>query len=137
MQDDRNAAACADNRLQRDFGTLGDDQIDLCAHQVCRGDERPARIIHPPMLDNEILALAEATVAQLVQELLEEPGRRGRVEAGAEEPYSHGLAGLLRARRERPRGRAAEKRYELAPSQWIELHSVPAAKRDRRISNWR
>jgi len=45
---------------------------------------------------------------------------------------------LLRARRERPRGRrAAEQRDELAPSQWIELHSVPAAKPDRRISNWR
>src|SRR5262249_48352081 len=32
--------------------------------------------------------------------------------------------------------RAAEQRYELAPSQWIELHSVPAAKPDCSISNW-
>src|SRR5215467_14123329 len=30
---------------------------------------------------------------------------------------------LLRARRERPRSHAAEQRDELAPSQWIELHS--------------
>jgi hypothetical protein len=45
---------------------------------------------------------------------------------------SHPL-GLLRTRRERPRSHAAEQRDELAPSQWIELHSVPAAKPDRRI----
>jgi hypothetical protein len=32
---------------------------------------------------------------------------------------------LLRARRERPRRRAAEQRYELAPFQLIELHSGP------------
>jgi hypothetical protein len=41
-------------------------------------------------------------------------------------------------RRERPRGsRATDERDELAPFQLIELHSVPAAKPDRRISNWR
>ena len=34
---------------------------------------------------------------------------------------------LLRARRERPGGRAAEQRDELATSQWIELHSIPAS----------
>src|SRR5262249_22983580 len=33
---------------------------------------------------------------------------------------------LLRARRERPRGRTAEQRDELAPLQVIELHSVPS-----------
>ena len=37
-----------------------------------------------------------------------------------------GIAGLLRPRRQRPRSdRAAEQRDELAPSQLIELHSVP------------
>ena len=41
------------------------------------------------------------------------------------------------ARRERPRGhRAAEQREERTPFQWIELHSVPAAKPDCSISNW-
>ena len=48
------------------------------------------------------------------------------------------LEGLQSAAcRERPRRRrAAEQRDELAASQWIELHSVPAAKPDCRISNW-
>src|SRR5262249_29581214 len=43
---------------------------------------------------------------------------------------------LLRPRRERPGGRADEQRDELATAQWIELHSVPAAKPDFSISNW-
>ena len=34
---------------------------------------------------------------------------------------------LLRARRERPGGRAAEQRDELAPFQMIELHSMPSS----------
>jgi hypothetical protein len=46
------------------------------------------------------------------------------------------LITLLRARYERPRRRAAEQRDELATLQLIELHSVPAAKPDCRISNW-
>ena len=46
--------------------------------------------------------------------------------------------GLLRARRERPCRRAAERRYELASFQLIELHSVPASQCPiERISNWR
>ncbi len=45
---------------------------------------------------------------------------------------------FLRARRERPRRRAAEQRDELAPFQLIELHSVPRQPGpDCRISNWR
>jgi hypothetical protein len=38
---------------------------------------------------------------------------------------------LLRARRERLRHRTAEKRYELAASQFIELHSI-ASSQDRK-----
>jgi hypothetical protein len=41
-------------------------------------------------------------------------------EANASDP-----AELLRTRGERPRGRAADKRDEVAPSELIELHSVP------------
>ena len=37
------------------------------------------------------------------------------------------LAGLLRARRERPRRSAAEQRDELAAFQMVDLHSVPAS----------
>ena len=43
---------------------------------------------------------------------------------------------LLRARRERPRGRAADERDERASIQLIELHSIPASQgRIGRISN--
>jgi hypothetical protein len=46
----------------------------------------------------------------------------------AAEQANHRHLRLLRARRERPGyGRAAEKRYELAASQFIELHSIPAS----------
>src|SRR5215475_10561697 len=41
-------------------------------------------------------------------------------------PY---VQGLLRARRERPRRRAADERDELTPFQLIELHSFPASQR--------
>src|SRR5439155_54779 len=43
-------------------------------------------------------------------------------EACAEEADSHGLAGLLRVRRERPRGRATEQSDELAP-----FHSISSS----------
>ncbi len=49
------------------------------------------------------------------------------------------FSGLLRARRERPRGcGAAEQRYEVAPVA-IELHAIPHDERGphRRISNCR
>jgi hypothetical protein len=42
----------------------------------------------------------------------------------ADAPHSIGL--LLRARRERPRCRAAEQRDEVATPHLIELHSVPS-----------
>ena len=47
---------------------------------------------------------------------------RGRGVQHADPPYR---AGLLRARRDRPRSRAAEQRDELAAFQLIELHLVP------------
>src|SRR5215468_10181775 len=43
-------------------------------------------------------------------------------------PWTSSKTSPLRsARRERPGGRAAEQRDELATSQWIELHSIPAS----------
>jgi hypothetical protein len=49
----------------------------------------------------------------------------------------HGIFAACCARRERPqRRRAAEQSDELAPPQWIELHSVLAAKSACSISNW-
>jgi hypothetical protein len=50
----------------------------------------------------------------------------------ADAPYP---SGLLSARRERPRGRAAEQRNQLASFQLIELHSVPVSQ--GRIAGYR
>src|SRR5262249_12814720 len=47
-----------------------------------------------------------------------------KVKGLAVEKSDHRKRRLLRARRERPRGRAAEQRDELAASQLIELHAV-------------
>src|SRR4029077_17687045 len=78
--------------------------------------------------------------AQLLQPLQERPdaGLKFRIVRGYGQEYAdapHRLR-LLRARSQWPRRRrAAEQRDELASFQLIELHSIPAAKPDRRISN--
>src|SRR5262249_49563798 len=51
----------------------------------------------------------------------------GTLEGKAENPDARRFRPLLRARRERPRRRAADERDELASPHSIELHSVPAS----------
>src|SRR5204862_739323 len=74
-------------------------------------------------LDRQGLAIKKADFFHTLQER----GHKGRIRAGrraAEEP-DHRHCGLLRACRERPRGRrGAEQRYELAP-----LHSITSLAR--------
>src|SRR5262249_57544298 len=78
-------------------------------------------------LDDEVRAFEVADITHsLAENLHEQIRRRGRRQIA----NTHGLHGLLRACRERPRDRrAAEQCDELAPVQLIELHSVPAANR--------
>jgi len=52
-----------------------------------------------------------------------------RIGESAIEKPNHRHCGLLRARRERPSSRSAERREERAPFQLTELHSVPCQHR--------
>jgi hypothetical protein len=61
-------AARADNRLQRNFGTGGNDQIQRRAHHFGDCGERSTSTVIAPIFNNEILALAEAKLPQLRQE---------------------------------------------------------------------
>jgi hypothetical protein len=69
------------------------------------------------VFDRHVLALDEAGVTQALAKCGDTFGfKTGR--RTTEEPY-HRLRRLLHAHHERPGCRAAEKRYELAPSQSI------------------
>src|SRR5207247_294067 len=80
-----------------------------------------------------VLAFDIASLAQALSECILD-GRRFARRSHTQEP-DHRDRSLLRARRQRPRRRAAKQRDELAASQLIELHSALPA--DCRISNWR
>src|SRR5262249_57256320 len=60
-----NEAACTDNGLQRNFRSVGDDQIGLRKHQFGSCDKRSARIIYPLIFDDEILSLLESSLSQV------------------------------------------------------------------------
>jgi hypothetical protein len=71
--------------------------------------------IHKAILNRDAAALDPAEFAQPLHKS-GNPPVHGQRRARAQEPDGRQLAGLLRARRERPRSRtAAEKRDELAP----------------------
>src|SRR5262249_39108090 len=127
--DDGNEAARAHDRLQRRFGPGGDDQIRLRAHQLRCDDEGATRIVQPPIVNGEVLTFAKAEVAQLRTERLILGDCRRIIEARPEEAEPNESAGLLRARRERPRRRAAEQRHERAA-----LHSITSSARARSVA---
>jgi hypothetical protein len=76
--------------------------------------KRSAWIVDASIVDGEVLAFLETQRLQLGQECLILGGHVGDVEARAENADAPDLAGLLRPRRERPCGRAADKCDELA-----------------------
>src|SRR5262249_61048087 len=81
-------------------------------------------IVGPAVGNRHVLALDVAGLLQTQAKCAQTVRLRIRRCGGEETNHRHRW--LLRARRERPRSRAAEQCYELAPFYLIELHSVPA-----------
>jgi hypothetical protein len=121
--DDGNGTACADDGLQCDFGPEGNNQIGVQPHQVRRGDKRAAWVIQVSII-NGYIVLVEAKLPQPRHERFIWDDRRRAREGRAEKTESHNFAGLLRARRERPRSRTTKQRYEFASS-----HSITSSAR--------
>src|ERR1700730_1160198 len=81
-------------------------------------------VLREAIFDRHVLALG---IARFFQALMERGKKVWVIVArpGVEEP-NHRHGPLLRARRERPRSRAAEQVDEAAPFQWIEFRQVAA-----------
>src|SRR5262249_1463228 len=79
--------------------------------------------VGPAILDREVAALYPTEFAQPLHKS-GSPWSPGRSRGRAKKPDGRHLRRLLRARSERPRGRAAEKRHELAP-----FHSITSSAR--------
>src|SRR5262249_14990239 len=84
----------------------------------------------PAILDREVAALDEASFLQAPAEAGDEM-REGTGRRRAEKPH-HRHCCLLRARRQRPRCRAAEQRDELATLH-LPAHSITRSARVRRV----
>src|SRR5262249_50187624 len=106
------------------LGRICHDHVDLEPHEVGRHLGRevvPA--LRPAHVDIYVAVFDPAKFAEPRGEG-GEPHAGRRLRAGAEEPNSHGLAALLRTRRDRPRRCAAEQRDELAT-----FHSITSSVR--------
>ena len=90
-----------------------EDDVDIHADQLGRKFRQLVDLFRPPELNDNVLALDIAEVAQARPQCLH-PWRVSRGGGGTEEADPSNRR-LLRARRERPRRRAAEKRDELPP----------------------
>src|SRR5262249_18842926 len=62
--DDRNGAARADDGLQCDFGTEGNNQIGVQPHQVGRDHKWAAWVIQVSIINGYILALVDTKLPQ-------------------------------------------------------------------------
>src|SRR5215510_4637517 len=103
---------------------MREDQVHLGANQL-GGQFRKSLVVplRPAVLDGDVRTLDITEVAQTHADSLKPRGKR-RWRCHAEESDPRHLARLLRAHRERPRGRAAEQRDELPP-----FHSITSSAR--------
>src|SRR5215469_5766528 len=104
-----------------------DDHVNLEPHEF-RGDvgRTVVTAFRPAHIDVYVVAFDPAKFAE-PRHKGGEPHVGSRRRASAEETNGAEVRHLLRARSERPRRRAAEKRYELAPSNVRHGHSALSA----------
>src|SRR6516162_1829546 len=97
------------------WGSRRNNEIDFEPHEFGRDlGEALVAALRPAILDCEVVTLDPTELAQPLHKRGDPVAlnqRRGR----AQKPDGRLLARLLRPRRERPRNRAAEQRYERAP----------------------
>src|SRR5262249_39269597 len=113
-------------RQYRRITALRHNERHMAAHEFCRQCGKPIVVtLRPAVLDRDVLAFDVAGFLQTLSEC----ANKVRIRSGrsAMKVTDHWNNRLLRARRERPRSRTAEKRYELAPS-----HSITSSARSRR-----
>src|SRR5262249_29656718 len=103
---------------------MREDQVHIGANQF--GGQFGKSLVaplRPAVLDGDVRTLDITEVTQTQADSLKPRGKR-RWRCHAEESDPRHLARLLRAHRERPRGRAAEQRDELPP-----FHSITSSAR--------
>src|SRR5215470_3644728 len=102
------------------------DHRHLTAYQIgCEVGQYIVLVLRPAILDHDILALDVAGFANALPECGQIACTISKRRAAEESNHRHRR--LLRARRERPRGRAAKQRDELAA-----FHSITSSARVRR-----
>src|SRR5262249_58043877 len=94
--------------------SIGDDNVDVKPNELsCEFGIALAATLRIPIFNREIATFDPADLAQPLHKS-SDPLTFGRRRSGPQVPDGRQLPQLLRARRERPRHRAAEQRYELA-----------------------
>src|SRR5262249_10648946 len=107
-----------------------EDDVDIHADQFGREFRQLLDAFRPAELNDNVLALDVAVIAQSRPQRLD-PTCRSRSGGETQEPDARDLRRLLRTRRERPRRRrAAEQRDERAPV----THSTPSSARASSLS---
>src|SRR5262245_45979135 len=125
------ASRCGFAMLPATSARFSERDVGACApaNQFFHEYRQPLELtLSPAIFDRHVLALDIAGVLEALAECAHTVRKRVR-RCTAEEPdHRHGR--LLCARRERPRGRAAKKRDELAPFQFRD-HSITSSARAR------
>src|SRR6516165_7310250 len=127
-EDDGNGCACRLGGERSDGATDGDNDSRLAASQLrCERRQSIVLLVRPREVAHHVTAFDVTGFAQAAPKLDQAPnvGLLGP----AAEKADHGHRRLLRARREGPRGRAAEQRDEV-PS----FHSITSSARSRNAS---
>jgi hypothetical protein len=124
IEDDGDRRGRGPGRLRRQRTAGGDDNCHSTENQLrCQRRQSIVLIVGPTVLDRDVFALDIASIL----EALAQRAHRLRIRFGRlrVQESDHRHRRLLRACRERPSRRAAEKCDEVASFQLIELHLVP------------